>query len=346
MRGEPADRTAMVTAPILRVLAIVDEDLRERLDQFFEGTKVVVVSLAVFVMEHGEERVVKIIAPLRVHAVASGLARADDPRIVEVAFGDQDHSAVVLGAGDVDLSGELLHEVHGGTIDELMHSIETEAIEVKVAEPHQRVVAEETADLVGASAFEVHGVAPRRAVQRGEVRGELAGVVSDWPEVVVDDIENDGETLGMTGVHKALECFGATVVFRYREERHAVVAPATVAGERRDRHDLDVGDSQLGEVAEARDGAVEGALSGEGSDMHLVDDGTGERRSLPTRVAPGEGMLIVDAREAMHTVRLPLAARIGVGRGIVIEQEPVVVAGLRIGNLDTPPAAVVRALIS
>ena len=48
------------------------------------------------------------------------------------------------------------------------------AVDVEVAQPHERVVDEEAPHLVAAGAVEVDGVAPRRPVAVGEVRAELA----------------------------------------------------------------------------------------------------------------------------------------------------------------------------
>src|SRR5438270_14075556 len=101
---------------------------------------------------------------------------------------------------------------------------------MEVAHPHQGVVHEEATDLVGACVVEVDGVAPRGAMAGGEIGGELAGVVAHRAEVVVDDVEYDGESFGVAGVDEALECVGAAVVFGDSEESDAIVAPAAVSG--------------------------------------------------------------------------------------------------------------------
>ena len=93
----------------------------------------------------------------------------------------------------------------GGRIDQRVHGIESEAVEVVVAQPHQRVVAEEPAHLVAAGAVEVDRVAPRRVVAVGEVRPKLAKVIPLWSEVVVDDVEDHGEPAGVTRVDKPLQ---------------------------------------------------------------------------------------------------------------------------------------------
>ena len=62
---------------------------------------------------------------------------------------------------------ELLQEVGRRGVDERMHGVETEAIEMIVAQPHDGVVAEEPAHLVAAGRVEIDGVSPGRVVAIG-----------------------------------------------------------------------------------------------------------------------------------------------------------------------------------
>ena len=113
----------------------------EGFGEVLEGAEVVVVALAALVdVEEGEEGVVEVVAPLGVHAVAAGFAGADDAGIVEVALGDEDETAAEGGSEGFDLGGELLEEVDGGAVDELVDGVEAEAVDVVVAHPHEGVV--------------------------------------------------------------------------------------------------------------------------------------------------------------------------------------------------------------
>ncbi len=71
--------------------------------------------------------------------------------------------------------------------------------------------------------------------------------------------------------------------------------------------------------------------------MQLVDERAGERRRLPPAVAPGEQGVIDDPRLAVHTVRLPLRARIGERRLQTIDHEPIVRAMPSGGHFSGPP---------
>ena len=65
------------------------------------------------------------------------------------------------------------------------------------------------------------------------VRGELAEVVAVGAEVVVDDVEDDGEAVAVRLVHEAAQVVGLAVETRGGEEVDAVIAPAEAARETR-----------------------------------------------------------------------------------------------------------------
>src|SRR5579871_399859 len=163
-------------------------------------------------MKHGEERVMEVVTPLRVNAVTARLSRANDTRVVEIAFSNEDEPASQGGGEHIDLGRELLEEMDCGAINKLVDSVEAQAVDVEVAHPHDCVITKEAADLIAAPGFEVDGIAPRRVVQVGEVRSKFAGVVADRPKVVVDDVVNDGDSAHVAGVDEALEAVGAAVV--------------------------------------------------------------------------------------------------------------------------------------
>ncbi len=184
--------------------------------------------------------------------------------------------------------------MNGGAVHVLVHGVEPQPIHVEVAHPHKGVVAEKAAHLVASALFKVDGFSPRRAVVGGEVRAEAVGVVSNRTEVVVDDIEDHRKPVLVAGVDEALQGVRTTVAFSDGEERDTVIAPAEVAWELGDRHQLDVGDAEPGEKREALDGGVKGASLRKGAHVHLVKNGAAERGSRPVCVLPRKGILIVE----------------------------------------------------
>ena len=81
-------RGAVPAAAVRRVLPVVDEAGRDRLAQVGDAPEVGEVAAPV-AGDDGVQRVVKVVAPLRVEAQAADLAGPDHARVVEVALGDQ-----------------------------------------------------------------------------------------------------------------------------------------------------------------------------------------------------------------------------------------------------------------
>ena len=106
----------------------------------------------------------------------------------------------------------------------------------------------------------------------GEVRAEIAQVVAHRARVVVDDVENNAETGGMTFVDQLLETGWTPVGVVRGEEIHAVIPPPAIARELGDRHDLDGVNAERDEVGKMVDHAVEGARRREGPDVQLIED--------------------------------------------------------------------------
>ena len=130
------------------------------------------------------------------------------------------------------------------------------AIEMIVAQPHQRVVAEKTAHVVAARAVEIYRLPPRRGVTIGEIRSEARQVVSRTDQSGCK--RRRGAPPGRAhGRHRP----NASV--RPDRRRHvrrvkidAVVAPSAASGEFGHRHQLDMAYAELNQVIELVDGRV------------------------------------------------------------------------------------------
>ena len=143
---------------------------------------------------------------------------------------------------------------------------------------------------------------------------------------------------------KRLKAVRAAVVLGDGVQGDAVVAPAAVAGGLDDGHDFDVGDAELEEVLEAVDGGIEGAGGGEGADVELVDDGAGERRALPEGVVPAEGAVVVNGGRVVDAFGLRERAWVGDRRGVFVEKESVLRAGVGFLDAGFPGSGLVRTL--
>ena len=63
------------------------------------------------------------------------------------------------------------------------------SVDMEIAQPHLRVVTEESAHLVRAGLFKIHGAAPRSLMGIREIWTEFSGVISGRTKVVVDNVE-------------------------------------------------------------------------------------------------------------------------------------------------------------
>ena len=217
------------------------------------------------------QRVVEVVVPLGVATHATALLRTDQPRVVGGALGDQPDVAPGLLGVRVDRVDERFHEGIRARIGDRIHRIEAKRVDPEVGNPLERVLHEEVAHFVRTGSVVVEGVAPWRAVPLREVRAVRSEHVAFRTEVVVDDVEHDGQAPLMTGIDEAVQAVGAAVRRLHGVREHAVVAPIAHAGKRGDGHDLDRGDPEIAQIVEAVDGRVERARVGEGADVHLGD---------------------------------------------------------------------------
>src|SRR6266702_4910168 len=170
------------------------------------------------------------------------------------------------------LGGQLLEDVQRRIVDDRVHRVQTQAVDVVITNPHQCVVHDEATDLVAAVSVEIERSPPGGSISIGEVRAEIAQVVARRACVVVDDVENDAETGGMTLVDQPLETGWTPIGVVRCEEIHTVIPPPAIARELGDWHELDGVDAERDEVGKMVDHAVEGARGREGTDVQLIKD--------------------------------------------------------------------------
>src|SRR6266566_1758178 len=168
--------------------------------------------------------------------------------------------------------GQLLDDVQRRIVDARVHRVQTQAVDVVIANPHQSVVHDEATDLVAAVSVEIERSPPGGPMSFGEVRAEIAQVVAHWARVVIDDVENDAETGGMTVVDHPLKTGWTPIGVVRSEEIYTVIPPPAIARELGDWHELDGVDAERYEVGKMVDHAVECARRREGPDVQLIKD--------------------------------------------------------------------------
>src|SRR5687768_16853965 len=126
-------------------------------------------------------------------------------RGVQVTFGDEYERFVELCQECVELARELFQNMQRRVVEDRMHRVEPEPIDVEIAQPIQGIVADEAPYLIAASPVVVDGLAPGRAVTLGEVGCVLSQVVPRRAKVVVDDVEDQRQAAGVTSVDESPE---------------------------------------------------------------------------------------------------------------------------------------------
>ena len=86
---------------------------------------------------------------------------------------------------------------------------------------------------------------------REELRAESRQVRAFGAEMVVDDVDEDGDAESVRAIDERAQILGAAVRARWRKERRTVVTPVAATREIRQRHQLDRGDAQITEIGEA-----------------------------------------------------------------------------------------------
>ena len=262
----------------------------------------------------------EVVGPDGVEAVAGGAGR-DEAGVVPVVLRDEEP-----GRGEgADRLGELGEKVPVRVVDERVRRVEPEPVEVVLAEPVERVVEEQVADAARARVVEVHGPAPRRLVPVGEDGPERGEVGAVRAEVVVDDVEEHGQALAVRRVDEPAQVVGPAVGVRRRVERGAVVAPAPLAGEVGERHELDGRHAHLRQRGQLLAHAVERAGRGERPDVELVDDEVRQRGRGPAPVGPRERSEVDHLARPVDALGLVPRGRVG-ERVPAVEREPVAVA--------------------
>ena len=339
----------------------MEERRREDLCERLRIGEVLVVALGLAREQH-VQGVVDVVGPLAREAQAGGAtvghgdfaghrlapARRHSGGVVAVGLGhDDDAASEALGCG-FEVGDDLLEDVHGRLVDERVHGVEAEGVDVEALEPHERVLDDEATHLVAVRAVEVDGRAPRGLADLVVDRHEDRQVVAVRPEVVVDDVEAHGEALGVARVDERLERLRAAVDAARGVPVDAVVTPVPAARNGIHRQDLDVRHAEVDEVVEASSRRLERALLGERADVQFVEDSALETVAagarvvaLPLGVAPLVLTEVDDLARAVHALGLQQAARIGTQVAAVHAERVLAADGERLARV--PPAVVTGA---
>ncbi len=319
--------------PLPRVsLPLVEKPSLDGRDELLGGPGVVA-EVRLGAPREGDRRgVVEVVVPQGVEVVAAGRHRADEPHVLRLVLGDEEHRSPA-GARPRPARDRRQHVLRGIVVD-VLRGVQPEPVQVKLVDPVAGVRDEELADRPGALAVEVDRRAPVRPVTGGEVSGSvLAQVVAVGAEVVVHHVEDDAHADGMSPVHEGAEVVGPPVEPCRGEEVDTVVAPAEVADEVGDRQHLHHRDARPRQLRQLAAGSVPVAGRRERPDVQLVHDLALSRDAGPPAVRPAEGGRVDDLGWAVGAVRLEAGRGVRVGGPAI---EAVRIPGSRLDGRREP----------
>src|SRR5688572_22573065 len=197
-------RSSMPASAKCRITAVMDENPLDCFGQIRQRAEIGIVTIAL-AGEHSMQRMMEIIAPLGVDTVTADLLGADDFRIVEIALGDHDQMPAALGLQFDHLAGQLFKKMGSRGVDQRVHRIEAQPIEVIIAQPDQSVIAYKTPNFIAVRSVEIYRLSPGRGITLGEIGPEARQIIPRRSQVVVNDIENHRQAAPMTGIYQTLQ---------------------------------------------------------------------------------------------------------------------------------------------
>ena len=174
------------------ILAGVNETVAIGFADLIHGPEVLIITGSV-ARQDGSQSMMKIVIPLGVQTIAAARLGLDQMRSVEIAFGDQIHVAAQLGCKSVDFIPHLFEKRIRRLIENAVHRIQAQGVNMELGDPVQSVFDEEPPDFIAVGPIEVDRGAPGGSIAVRKVWTELAKVIAFGPEMIVDDIENHGQ---------------------------------------------------------------------------------------------------------------------------------------------------------
>ncbi len=251
--------SAVAALAVYRVLALIDVAVAKCHRDIFDTVEIHVVADGL-PGHRTVQRMVEVVGPVRVQAETAAFGRMDEPRIIQVALRDEHDLAVAGIRKGVDGIRQFLQEVDGLETVDGADGIEPQSIEAIDLKPHSGIVEHELPDAVTVRAIVVDRIAPGRPDQVREVRSVVIQIITIGSEVVVDHIEQNGESLCMAGCDKSGEILGRAIGRLRRKQIDAVVTPAVLTRKGRKWHDFNMGHAKADKMRELLGGGGIGSL--------------------------------------------------------------------------------------
>src|ERR1051326_1114682 len=124
-----------------------------------------------------------------------------------------------------------------------MDGIQPEGVNMKLGLPSKSVLQEKAPNFIRAFTVKINCGSPRSPIVLGKIGTKLLQIVPLGPEVVIDDIQHDGQLGLMTGIYEALQPGGPAIRVLHRIGENTIITPIARAWELGARHQFDGGDA-------------------------------------------------------------------------------------------------------
>src|SRR3954470_18256859 len=96
-------------------------------------------------------------------------------------------------------------------VDDGVHGIDPQPVNVKFINPLKRIVDEKPSHGIAVRAVEIQRQSPRRLVAVGEIRSKLGEVIPLGAKMVINDVEEKGEAALVARVDQPLQSDDAAI---------------------------------------------------------------------------------------------------------------------------------------
>src|SRR5690606_1984581 len=183
------------------IFTAVYKSVRIRFCQLPNVAKILVTGFS-FRIELYEKGMVEVIQPLGVETIPANFFVLNDAWRIQVAFRNHKQWFADLLRICFHLLVDLLQEMDGAVIKNSMDSVQPEPVDVVMLKPMEGIFDKKIAYTVGIRPIKIDCHAPRCSVVVRKIRAEMSDVIPLGSQVVVHDIQNDGNAPVMACINQ------------------------------------------------------------------------------------------------------------------------------------------------
>jgi hypothetical protein len=164
-----------------------------------------------FPCQENMKGMVEIVTPLAMETNPVMLFRKNRPAIVLMGLSDQMDSPSSFFGDLVGKSRDIGQKWHRRLVYNGMNGIEPKPVDIKDLKIISDVFQKKMTDMIAPGTIEVNGIAPRGPGNLRKIGGKFSQIVPFWPQMIIDNVQNDGNAPFMTGPDKTGKAVGPSI---------------------------------------------------------------------------------------------------------------------------------------